>query len=100
MTEDSDLKNTEAAAIVMERDALISPATSSVLSLRVGMTPFLCAGSFSYAPESVETIPFTIDLKTPALATREVAHDSDLESNRSQLCSFDAASYFGKSDVP
>ena len=75
MTEGSDLmivtssrrpcvsrKNTEAAAIVMERDALISPATSSVLGLRAGMTPFLCAGSFSYARESVETIPFTINL--------------------------------------
>ena len=33
-------KNTEAVAIVMERDALISPATSSVLGLRAGMTPF------------------------------------------------------------
>jgi len=55
-------KNTEAVAIVMERDALISPATSSVLGLRAGMTPFLCAGSFSYARESVETIPFTINL--------------------------------------
>jgi hypothetical protein len=55
-------KNTEAAAIVMQRDALISPATSSVLGLRAGMTPFLCAGSFSYARESVETIPFTINL--------------------------------------
>ena len=54
-------KNTEAIAIVMERAALISPATSSVLGLRAGMTPFLCAGSFSYARESVETIPFTIN---------------------------------------
>ena len=60
-------KNTEAAAIVMERDALISPATSSVLGLRAGMTPFLCAGSFSYARESVETIPFTVNLN-PSLA--------------------------------
>ena len=55
-------KNTEAVAIVMERDALISPATSSVLGLRAGISPFLCAGSFSYARESVETIPFTINL--------------------------------------
>jgi len=55
-------KNTEATAIVMERDALISPATSSVLGLRAGITPLLCAGSFSYAQESVETIPFTINL--------------------------------------
>ena len=55
-------KNTEAAAIVMQRDALINPATSSVLGLRAGMTPFPCAGSFSHARESVETIPFTIDL--------------------------------------
>ena len=46
----------------MERDALISPATSSVLGLRAGMTPFLCAGSFSYARKNVETIPFTINL--------------------------------------
>jgi hypothetical protein len=38
----------------MERDALISPATASVLGLRAWMTPFLCA--------SVETIPFTINL--------------------------------------
>ena len=55
-------KNTEAAAVVMQRDALISLATSSVLGLRAGMTPFLCAGSSSDARESVETIPFTIDL--------------------------------------
>ena len=34
----------------------------SVLGLLAGMTPFLCAGFFSYARESVETIPFTIDL--------------------------------------
>jgi hypothetical protein len=46
----------------MERDALISPATSSVPGLRAGITPFLCAGSFSYARGSGETIPFTINL--------------------------------------
>jgi hypothetical protein len=46
----------------MQRDALISPVSSSVLGWRAGMTPFLYAGSFSYAPESVETIPFTINL--------------------------------------
>jgi len=55
-------KKTEATAILMERDTLISPATSSVLGLRAGMTPSPWAGSFSYARESVETIPFTIDL--------------------------------------
>ena len=55
-------RRTEAAAIVMELDALISPATSSVLGLRAGMTPSPWAGSFSYARESVETIPFTINL--------------------------------------
>ena len=60
-------RRTEAAAIVMELDALISPATSSVLGVRAGMTPFLWAGSFSYARESVETIPFTVNLN-PSLA--------------------------------
>ena len=55
-------KNREAAAIVMRRDALISPATSSLLGLRAGMTPFLRAGSYSHARESVEVIPFTINL--------------------------------------